>query len=114
MTDGGITGPVSRKEIVADLVQMIGDITQDWDLDFDGGITERTRLISDLGFQSIDVVMLVGEVHKHYGRRNLPFERLLMVDGRYAEEISISDMADFLQVELNGGAGSPAAAGGGA
>jgi acyl carrier protein len=114
MSDGSAGAPVSRQSIVADLVKMIADITQDWDLDFGGGITEETRLVSELGFQSIDVVMLVGEIHKHYGRRNLPFEKLLMVDGRYAEEIRISEMADFLDRQLNGIAGSPASAGGGA
>ena len=59
--------------------------------------------------------MLVGEIHKHYKRRNLPFERLLLVDGRYADEIRIGAIADFLHVELNGAKSpgdGPAAPGG--
>ena len=112
MTEGAAAGPISRQEIVEDLVHMISDITQDWDLDFGGGLSEQTGLVADLGFQSIDVVMLVGEIHKHYRQRNLPFENVLMVDGRYAEEIRVSDLASFLQIQLNNGAGSPAAAGG--
>jgi acyl carrier protein len=114
MTDGAAAGGITRQEIVKDLVHMISDITQDWDLDFDGGVTEGTGLVSDLGFQSIDVVMLVGEIHKHYGRRNLPFEKVLLVNGRYAEEIRVSDLADFLQVHLSNGTGASAPGGGGA
>lgn len=114
MTDGAAAGHHSRQEIVDELVHMISDITQDWDLEFDGGVSEGTGLVSDLGFQSIDVVMLVGEIHKHYRRRNLPFEKVLLVDGRYAEEIRVSDLADFLHVHLNNGAGGASPGGEGA
>ncbi len=105
---------VGRQAIVADLTGMIADITQDWDLDFSGGITESTGLVADLGFQSIDVVMLVGEVHKHYGRRDLPFEKLLVTGGGYAREITVRDLADFLHLHLNGSGGQPASTGEGA
>jgi acyl carrier protein len=111
MTQGNGAGPISRPEIVSDLVNLISDITQDWDLDFSGGISEETGLVSDLGFQSIDVVMLVGEIHKHYGLRNLPFEQLLLVKGKYADEIRISSLADFLHGQLNGSSGTPAGEG---
>ena len=110
MTERVSAGAISREKIVEDLVLMITDITRDWDTELGGGITERTGLVADLGFQSIDVVMLVGEIHKHYHRRNLPFERVLLSGGRYAEEIRISDLADFLHAELNGGAPSGAPA----
>jgi hypothetical protein len=58
MVQGGPEGGVTREAIVADLVALISDMTQDWDLGFSGGIHEETGLVSDLGFQSIDVVML--------------------------------------------------------
>jgi acyl carrier protein len=101
-------GSPSRETILGDLLQMIADIVQDWDLDFSGGVRPGTRLVSDLGFQSIDVVMLIGEIQKHYDRRNLPFERLLLRDGRYVPEIRISDVADFLVEHLGARAGSAA------
>lgn len=103
-----------RQTIVADLTGMIADIIQDWDLEFTGGITESTGLVADLGFQSIDVVMLVGEVHKHYGRRDLPFEKLLVTSGGSAREITVRDLADFLHLHLNGNGDRPASAGEGA
>ncbi len=106
MTPQGPRVPESRQGIVADLTGMIADIIQDWDLDFSGGITESTGLVSDLGFQSIDVVMLVGEVHRLYGRRDLPFEKLLAAGGAYAREITVRDLADFLHAHLNGNGGA--------
>jgi len=104
------TGSISRETILSDLLRMIADIVQDWDLDFAGGLSPGTRLVSDLGFQSIDVVMLIGEIQKHYDTRNLPFERLLIRDGRYVPEIRIADVADFVHVHLGAPAGPAARA----
>jgi acyl carrier protein len=97
---------ISRETILGDLLQMIADIVQDWDLDFAGGLRPGTRLVADLGFQSIDVVMLIGEIQKHYDRRTLPFERLLIQEGRYVPEIRIADVADFLYGHLGAPAGA--------
>ena len=104
---------IARDAIVRELVALVADVVRDWDLDLSGGVREDTRLVADLGFQSIDVVMLIGEIHRHFGRRNLPFERLLVRDGRYAPEIRVAEVADFLAAHLNepapvagGGAGS--------
>lgn len=90
--------------ITKDLIQILTDMTQDWDVDFSGGISGQTRLVADLGFESIDVVMLIGEIHRHYNRRNLPFERLLLKDGGYVDDIRVSSLAEFLSVELQAGA----------
>lgn len=90
--------------ITKDLIQILTDMTQDWDVDFSGGIGGQTRLVADLGFESIDVVMLIGEIHRHYNRRNLPFERLLLKDGGYVDDIRVSSLAEFLSTELAAGA----------
>lgn len=111
MSETRTTAPAPpRAAIVYDLIRLIGDVVQDWDLDLSGGLREETRLVADLGFQSIDVVMLIGEIHRLYGRRNLPFERLLVRGGSYAPEIRISEVADFLVAHL-GPAGDGAGAG---
>ena len=101
-------GAPSRETILADLLKIIADIVQDWDLDFSGGLGPQTRLVADLGFQSIDVVMLIGEIQKHYDRRSLPFEKLLLQDGRYVAEIRIEDVAGFLAAQLTEPAGAAA------
>ncbi|HET6372216.1 MAG TPA: acyl carrier protein [Candidatus Polarisedimenticolia bacterium] len=107
MTHASPAPPIEREKILADLIGIIADIVQDWDLDFSGGITPETRLVADLGFQSIDIVMLMGEIHKHYDRRNLPFEGLLLSGGKYVDEIRIKSIADFLLTHLNRPADRP-------
>lgn len=98
-----MSAPIARETILHDLVQLVSDVIQDWDVEYSGGITEETRLIGDLDFQSIDVVMLVGEIHRHYNRSDLPFEKILLVDNRNVDDVRVSTIADFLFQELNAG-----------
>lgn len=90
----------TRDEIERDLIAILTDMTADWDLSFDGGIGPETRLMADLAFESIDVVQLVVAIEAHVKRRHLHFEKLLMVDGRYVQELQIKDIADFLGQQL--------------
>jgi acyl carrier protein len=86
--------------IVKDLVGILSDMMQDWETEYSGGIGADTRLVADLGFESIDVVMLIGEIHRHYNRRNLPFEQLFVRGGRYVDDVTVGAVAQFLHAEL--------------
>ena len=90
-----------KDQILQDLVSLLTDMTSDWDMEYDEGIGTKTKLISDLEFESIDVVQLILAVEEHYGRKKMPFERLIMRDGRYVDEIVVGDAVDFLHEELN-------------
>lgn len=90
----------TRDEIERDLIAILTDMTADWGLSFDGGIGPDTRLMADLAFESIDVVQLVVAIEAHVKRRHLHFEKLLMSDGRYVQELQVKDIADFLVQQL--------------
>ena len=90
----------SRDQLESDIVGILTDMTADWDLSFDGGISGETRLMADLAFESIDVVQLVVAIEAHVQRRHLHFEQLLMVDGRYVQELQVKQIADFLAQQL--------------
>ena len=94
-------GRISRRTIQNDLVAIVDDMTRDWDRDGDDAIGPNTRLIRDLEFESIDVVQFVVAIEQHYQRSTLPFEKLLMKDGRYVEEVVLSDAGDFLYRHLD-------------
>lgn len=59
-----------------------------------------TLLVSDLEFESIDVVQFVVQVEEVFQRKDLPFEKLLMVEGRYKDDLSVEEVADFLHEYL--------------
>jgi acyl carrier protein len=71
---------VDRAEMLEQVIGILQDITSDWDLEFEGGIGPETLLITNLEFESIDVVQFVVALEERFGRRDLPFEKLLMVD----------------------------------
>jgi acyl carrier protein len=87
--------------ILQDLIQILQDITSDWDMEFNCSMGKDTKLIGDLAFESIDVVQFIVAIEEHYKRRGLPYEEFLMVDGRYVDEIKIGDVATFLDQHLN-------------
>jgi acyl carrier protein len=91
---------VSRDAILKDLIGLLQEITSDWDFEFSGPIGGSTRLVGDLAFESIDVVQLVVAIEERYRRRDFPFERLLMQDGRYVEDVRVAEIADFLARHL--------------
>jgi acyl carrier protein len=51
--------------------------------------------------ESIDVVGFIVAIEEHYQRQDLPFAKLVMVDDRYVEDMSLGELADFLHRHLN-------------
>ena len=90
----------NRATIEGVVLQILKDLTADWDSDFAGQIGPDTLLIADLDFESIDVVELVVSLEGRFQRRDLSFEKLLMHDGRYVEDLTVRQVVDFLESEL--------------
>lgn len=91
--------PVSAA-VTQKLVALLQDFIQDWDVDPAGGITRDSRLLADLGFESIDVIQLVVAIEQDFGRGKLQFEQLLMVNGRYVDDLSVGQIADFVAARV--------------
>ena len=88
---------LEKDVILHDLVEILDNMTSDWESGFAGRIGPETRLVVDLGFESIDVVELAGEIGEHFKHPNLPFQQLLMTaDGRYVDDLQVSELVDFL------------------
>jgi acyl carrier protein len=91
-----LTEPEDQKKILADLIGILNDMTSDWDLDFSGGINGDTRLVADLSFESVEIIQLMGAIEKHFQLKNFAAEELLMRDGRYVDDLSVSEIGEFL------------------
>jgi acyl carrier protein len=83
------------------VIETLKEMTSDWDTDYDQQIGPKTRLIRDLGFESIDVVQLIVAFEEEFQSRELNFEQLLMQDGRYVDELVVEKVVDFLDTNLN-------------
>ena len=85
----------STDAIEQTLIEIVQDLIQDWGLDLDDGILGQTKLAADLEFASVDIIQLCVAIEQHYNQK-IGFQDLLMVDGRYVSDLSISEIAGFL------------------
>jgi acyl carrier protein len=69
---------MERTEIQNNIVSVLNDMTQDWELELENGINAETGLMSDLAFESIDVVQLAVSLEQRFAKKGLPFEKLFM------------------------------------
>jgi acyl carrier protein len=96
-TEGiGTAADLHPGRVLGRLTAILEDMTQDWDTGLAGEIGPETRLMGDLGFASIDLVALVSAIDDEWQRRDWPYEQLLMADGRYVEDLTVQQIADFL------------------
>ena len=89
----------SREEILADILLLLRRLADDWE--YSGDITQDTYLLADMGFKSLDVVVLGTAVQEHY-RQVLPFPELFAEIGqREVRDLSVSEWVDFIYKHLN-------------
>ena len=85
--------------IMADVLNLLNQLSRDWE--YSGEITSDTLLFADVGFESIDAVVLASFVQEHYGRP-FPFPQLLAEIGqRDVKDLRISELVDFIHQHLN-------------
>jgi len=93
----------SRGSIESGVIDILEQMTQDWDTGFSGRIDASTSLMKDLTFESIDIVMLIVSIEERFGKKKLPFEELLMTDGRYVDDVCVDEIVGFLEKNLQDG-----------
>jgi acyl carrier protein len=89
----------SRQEIVADVIALLRQLADDWD--YSGEITEDTYLGADMGFESLDIVVLGTAVQERYGQV-MPFTDFFAEIGqREQRDIAIREWVDFIHTHLS-------------
>ena len=88
--------PPGQSQVLATVIEAATSLIQGWDRAFSAPISAETRLIADLGCQSLYIIMLTAQLSRRFKRSDIPFERLLLVDGRPVSDVSLGAMAEFL------------------
>jgi phosphopantetheinyl transferase/acyl carrier protein len=89
----------SRQEILDYLLQKMGELTQDWD--YPDPVGPESRLFTELGFESLDAVVLCTAIQEHY-QTPMPFAELLAEIGQQQRDLSINELTDFVDTHLGG------------
>ncbi len=89
----------TRAEIRADMFQLLQEMLED--MDYEGELTETTTFLDDLGFESLDVVIMANTLQERYGQ-TFPFaEFFAEVGERESRDISVGEWIDFLFEHLS-------------
>ncbi|MCR9092004.1 acyl carrier protein [Algiphilus sp.] len=92
---------IPPEAILQRLKDVLEDFIEDWDIELGEEIGRDTLLLADLEFESIDIIQLVVAIEETFGKRKLPFEQVLMKDGRYVDDLSVGAIADFLHGQFS-------------
>ncbi len=88
-----------RDTVEATVIAVIEDLIQDWGLELDGGVSADTQLVAHLEFASVDIIQLCVALEQTYARK-LGFQNLLMRDGSYVGDLSVRQIAQFIELRL--------------
>jgi acyl carrier protein len=94
---------ITKDKIEQTLIDIVEDLVFDWGIDLNGGLQGRTLLVNDLEFASVDIIQLCVAIEQSYDRK-FGFQNLLMKNGSYVSDLSISQVAEFLSSSIQGGA----------
>ena len=88
----------TREEILTDTMELLEMLCEN--LDFEGEINENTLIIDELGFESLDAVVLANTMQEKYSQK-LPFTEFFAEIGeREKSDISVEEWVDFIYNNL--------------
>jgi acyl carrier protein len=89
----------TRESILADVLELVNRLAKDWE--YSTEITPDTFLFADLGFESIDAVVLASFIQERY-KQQFPFPELLAELGRRdVKDIRLGELIDFIHLHMN-------------
>ena len=89
----------NRKQILVDVLLLLDKLAEDWE--YEQEFTEGTYFFDDIGFESLDIVVLGTATQEHYGQV-LPFPELFAELGRRElRDISVGEWVDFVYAHLD-------------
>ena len=84
----------------ADVLEILREKSKKLDSDFSGPITEETRIVGDLNFESVLIVEFCMAIGKHF-RKKLPFQELVFQNGQF-QDFTVGQLVTFLEDHLDG------------
>jgi len=89
----------TRQAVMNTLMELLAQLAGDWD--YEGAITADALLFRDLGFQSLDAVVLGNSLQEQFGHI-IPYADLLSNIGqRELNDVTVGEWADFTYQHLN-------------
>jgi len=88
----------SREQILQYVLHVLEELRSDWDLAV--ALGPQSRLVADLLFESLDLVVLGTSIQEHY-QAQIPFAEFLAAIGQRAEpDATVGELVEFVHRQL--------------
>ena len=92
---------ITKPEVTNKVLVLLDQLASDWE--YEEEITAETYLFSELGFQSLDAVVLGNALQEEYGQP-LPYTELLSDIGqRTVNDVAVGEWIEFTYRHLSNG-----------
>jgi len=88
----------TRDQLRADVLEILREKGKKLDPDFAEPLSEETRIVGDLDFESVLIVEFCMAVGKHF-RKKLPFQNLVFQNGQF-QDFTVGQLLTFLEAQL--------------
>jgi acyl carrier protein len=89
---------VTRDQIQEYILNKLVELSKDWD--DQNEIGPGSLIFTELGYESLDAVVLGVAIQEHFGRQ-MPFAELFAELGKHQRDLSVSELVDFVYGNLN-------------
>ena len=93
-----LQNPTERSATLAKVTATLEELIRDWEIE--EPIGPDTRVVADLGFESIDLIQMVGALEQAFRPRRLSLVDMLVDDGRYVDDLSVAQIADGIEARI--------------
>lgn len=88
----------TRDQLRTDVLEILAEKSRKLDPDFSGSLTEETRIVGDLDFESVIIVEFCVAIGKHF-QKKLPFQNLVFQNGQF-QDFTVGQLVTFLEDHL--------------
>ncbi|HEX5552292.1 MAG TPA: hypothetical protein VFX43_03510 [Chitinophagaceae bacterium] len=95
---------MTQNEVTEQVIILLKDFIKDWGLD--EVLTAETKFNDDLCFSSIDMLHFLAVIDMNFQKKH-PFEKLILANGSYRNELTVSELTEFIFADRDAVAQGP-------
>jgi acyl carrier protein len=93
-----VRNPAERSATLATVIATLEELIRD--LEIEEPIGPDTRVVADLGFESIDLIQMVAALEQAFRPRRVSLVDILVDDGRYVDDLLVDEIVDGIEMRI--------------
>lgn len=90
---------VDHSTIGKTVITTLDDLVQDWDIE--EPIQGDTKVVADLGFESIDLIQMVAALERAFKLKGGSLVEMLVSDGRYVDDLTVDQIVERVATRIS-------------